>query len=95
MSRKPMRRASASVWIRVRPSSLTAEISATVAVAGSSPAGRFWNTGYVATRSKASDVPGWWCPPADAGVAPARLAAATPAAVSAVNAFLSVKDFLR
>ncbi len=90
-----MRRASASVWIRVRPSSLTAEISATVAVAGSSPAGRFWNTGYVATRSKASDVPGWWCPPADAGVAPARLAAATPAAVSAVNAFLSVKDFLR
>ena len=39
MSRKPMRRASASVWIRVRPSSLTAEISATVAVVGSSPAG--------------------------------------------------------
>ncbi|MFB8777463.1 hypothetical protein [Streptomyces broussonetiae] len=45
MSRKPMRRAAASVWTRVRPSSLTADISATVSVAGSSPAGRFWKTG--------------------------------------------------
>ncbi|MGX1122956.1 hypothetical protein RKD37_008319 [Streptomyces ambofaciens] len=45
MSRKPIRRATASVWTRVRPSSLTEEISATVPFAASSPAGRFWKTG--------------------------------------------------
>jgi hypothetical protein len=42
MSTKPIRRASASVWMNVRPSSLTAEISATVGAAGS---GAFRYTG--------------------------------------------------
>ncbi|MET9279820.1 hypothetical protein ABZY01_18250 [Streptomyces anthocyanicus] len=45
MSRKPIRRATASVCTRVRPSSLTEEISATVPAAASSPAGRLWKTG--------------------------------------------------
>jgi hypothetical protein len=45
MSTNPMRRAAASVWMRVLPSSLTAEISATVSSAGSVPAGAFWKTG--------------------------------------------------
>ncbi len=58
MSRKPMRRASASVWTTVRPSSLTVEISATVSAAASSPAGRFWNTGYVARRWNVSSAAG-------------------------------------
>lgn len=40
-----MRRAAASVYTRVRPSSLVAEISATVCAEASSPAGRFWKTG--------------------------------------------------
>src|SRR5690606_31861267 len=53
MSRKPMRRARASVWTTVRPSSLTAEISATVAAAG-----RLWNTGYVARRWNVSSGAG-------------------------------------
>src|SRR5690606_9065721 len=58
MSRKPMRRARASVWTTVRPSSLTAEISATVSAAGSSPSGRLWNTGYVARRWNVSSGAG-------------------------------------
>ena len=45
MSTKPIRPASASVWMNVRPSSLTAEISATVGSAAAVPAGRFRYTG--------------------------------------------------
>ena len=50
MSTKPIRPASASVWMNVLPSSLTAEISATVGSAAAAPAGRFRYTGYVASR---------------------------------------------
>ena len=57
MSRNPMRRASASVESSVRPSGVTAEISATVGVAGSSPAGRLRNTGYVAVRRNEASPP--------------------------------------